>query len=93
MKRLLILSIFVLAAVGQEIDHAPAVAQCQADERLWYSKLEDLSTALPNFGTLSQWNVEMADCEKVDPENRFEYYNVRGEISSEKIVRDLPPRN
>jgi hypothetical protein len=39
MKRLLILSVFVLAAVGQDVQHAPTVAQCQADQRLWSAEI------------------------------------------------------
>jgi hypothetical protein len=71
-KRLLILSVFVLAAVGQEIQHAPTVAQCQADQRLWLSTVEEGdSPKLPSSNVLSNWSREMDDCGKVDPNNRF----------------------
>lgn len=54
---LLIVFIFVFVAVGQEVQHAPTVAQCQADQRLWLSKLEDgdKSSALPEFDVLTKW--------------------------------------
>jgi len=40
MKCLLVLASLILTAslVGQ-VEHAPTVAQCQADQRLWLSKL------------------------------------------------------
>jgi hypothetical protein len=87
MKRVLILGIFVLAAVGQEVQHAPTVAQCLADQRLWYSKVEDTSITLPNIDTLSQWSQEMGDCEKVDPENKWKYYNTEEEIHEDERSR------
>jgi hypothetical protein len=89
MKRLLILGVFVLAAVGQDVQHAPTVAQCQADRRLWYSKLEALpaDTNLPSYTTLSLWASEMTDCQQVDPRNQWLYYNVYGEISDVQASR------
>lgn len=33
----LIVFVFVFAAAGQEIQHAPTVGLCQADQRLWDS--------------------------------------------------------
>jgi hypothetical protein len=92
MKFILILAVVVLVAslsVGQDVQHAPTVAQCQADQRLWFSKLEALpaDTNLPSYTTLSLWAIEMTDCQKVDPKNQWLYYNVYGEVSDEQASR------
>jgi hypothetical protein len=49
-----------------QIEHAPTTEQCQADQRLWLSKLEQSqSNDLPDYQTLSQWAHEMNDCDKL----------------------------
>ena len=59
---------FVGTSATQEVKHAPTVEQCQADQRLWLSKIEvgdnDVSA---NFTELSGWSREMLDCQHVDP--------------------------
>jgi hypothetical protein len=82
MKRILILSVFVLVAVGQsqDVKHAPTVAQCQADQRLWLSELESDATSI-TFTTLRDWIIEMGDCRKIDPVHDWAYYNTYGEAS------------
>jgi hypothetical protein len=91
MKRLLVLVSLILTVslVGQEIKHAPTVAQCQADQRWWLSKLETLpvDTDLPSYATLSLWSSEMVQCQKVDPPNEWKYYNVEGEVSDVQASR------
>ena len=89
MKRLLILGVFVLVAVGQDVQHAPTVAQCQADQRMWVSELEEdnSSSKLPSVHVLMGWTREMRDCERVDPENKVRYYNTIWEIDGELVVR------
>jgi hypothetical protein len=87
MKSILILSFFVLAAVGQDVQHAPTVAQCQADQRVWSSELEDDTYPKPDIDVLQKWTREMRDCKKVDPEHKFEYYNTVAEIDSEELLR------
>jgi len=55
---------------GQDVQHAPTVAQCQADQRLWMSKIESDPTnqlTLPTYSVLHKWEGEMRDCEDVDP--------------------------
>ena len=88
MKRLLVLVSLILTAslIGQ-VEHAPTVAQCQADQRLWLSDLEQNPHKLPEMSVIVKWNGEMGDCEKVDPDNRFRYYNTSGEIAAEEIAR------
>jgi hypothetical protein len=84
MKRLLVLSVFVLTAVGQDVQHAPTVAQCQADQRLWLSEIEEHgdSPRLPKFLEVDERRLEMLACKAVDPENRWRYYNTAAEIES-----------
>ena len=47
---------------AQEVQHAPTVAQCRADQRLWLSRLEsqtEIDTA--GFLDLAGWSKEMGD--------------------------------
>lgn len=74
----------------QAVEHAPTVAQCQADQRLWMSKLE-----VPNGGglldipydTLMAWVHEMGDCEEVDPDWGDKYRNVAHETIARMAAR------
>jgi hypothetical protein len=91
MKRYLVLGCLVLAAsVAGQVQHAPTVAQCQADQRLWMSKLEaepsNPGTA-PIFEVMVAWSHEMSDCQEVDPANRVKYYNANGEIWVDLLLR------
>jgi len=90
MKHFVALALFFLTvSVTAQVEHAPTVAQCQADQRLWLAKLEALptDTGLPDFTTLSLWSSEMDNCQRVDPINRWLYYNVHGEISDVQAAR------
>jgi hypothetical protein len=89
MKRLLILGVFVLAAVGQDVQHAPTVAQCQADQRLWLAKLESSppDSTLPAYNVLTRWETEMKDCQDVDPSNHLKYYTTQEEGSEAQGFR------
>jgi hypothetical protein len=88
--------VFVMLFVGfllvqkaqvQEVEHAPTVAQCQADQRLWLARLEDTADTLPPYATISSWAKEMEECDSVDPDNQRRYYNVRGEIAAVILTR------
>jgi hypothetical protein len=89
-KHLLILTVVMATSltVGQ-VEHAPTVAQCQADQRLWLSKLEAIptDTNMPSYTSLLQWSPEMDDCQKVDPPNAWKYYNVHGEVADLRAAR------
>ena len=90
-QRLLVLTGLILTAslVGQ-VEHAPTVAQCQADQRLWISKIEEGdSPRLPAFTVLTQWSHEMIECGKVDPNNEQRYYNTGSEIDEVESNRLL----
>jgi hypothetical protein len=87
-QRLLVLVCLILTAslVGQ-VEHAPTVAQCQADQRLWFSEIEGESSTLPKYDVLSEWAIEMGECKTVDPANFDKYYNLHGEIDAERALR------
>src|ERR1700730_5831635 len=92
MKLILAFAVVLLAAsVAGQVKHAPMVAQCQADQRLWFSKIEDLDEGhrerLPAFAVLSEWNSEMVDCQRVDPTHAWDYSNTGGEITAEQASR------
>jgi hypothetical protein len=96
-KHAAILTLIVLTFVSladsmlRQVEHAPTVAQCQADQRLWLSKLEVLppDTNLPDFTTLRQWSSEMDDCKEVDPKNAWFYFNVQAESNTIQAARML----
>lgn len=83
MKVILFMAAILIAhpVFGQEIQHAPTVAQCQADQRLWQSqaseyfhtaKIPDVkNTVVLNLTAIELLarSMEMSDCYKVDSEN------------------------
>jgi hypothetical protein len=89
----LLLAVAILIAVPtlSQVEHAPTVAQCQADQRLWFSKLEGPESNLDDTTiiTLNDWSKEMVQCEAVDPENRFKYGNTSAESVAEKSIREM----
>jgi hypothetical protein len=91
MKRLLVLASLILTAslIGQ-VEHAPTVAQCQADQRLWLARLESAEgkdITLPSMSVLRVWRKEMKDCESVDAENYWKYFNTKSELWVEEVIR------
>lgn len=89
MKRCLVLGWLVLtASLTGQVEHAPTVAQCQADERLWISYVEHKKDEdLPPLTVLSDWTLEMEDCQKVDRENGRLYFNLSSEILALRLTR------
>ena len=81
-----ILWLFVFAllihgkAFGQDIEHAPTVAQCQADQRLWLSQMEPEHQTLPIWSAMAERIAEMDSCGKVDPDHSKEYENTCHEL-------------
>ena len=76
-RKILALAALLIAspAFAQHVEHAPTVEQCQADQRLWLSRLEDEKDELKdvNFMSLLVWGHEMKVCEQVDPPQRARY--------------------
>jgi hypothetical protein len=87
----LTVAVFVLVAVASpQLEHAPTVEQCQADQELWFSKLEtNESTSDVTFDTLRGWISEMGDCQSVDKPNWHEYYHVEAEATQERSQREF----
>jgi hypothetical protein len=80
---------FSVSTSPQDVEHAPTVAQCQADQALWLSTLEDEHTA-DNviFPTLQAWEHEMNQCTSVDPPNHNKYYNTWSEAIADESLRE-----
>jgi len=75
-------------AFAQQVEHAPTVAQCQADQRLWFSMMETAhGVDKESIETFGAWQDEMIKCDAVDPSNRFLYMNTRAEASSYEATR------
>ena len=78
-------------AAGQDVEHAPTVAQCRAEQRLWRAEIEesvqDHSAHLPGIHGIREWEEEMSDCENVDPENRLRYRNTESQLMLEEKLR------
>jgi hypothetical protein len=60
----------------QEVEHAPTVVQCQADQALWSATLERGQSANSDvtFRSLLAWHKEMDKCQVVDSANVEKYY-------------------
>jgi hypothetical protein len=89
MKCYLAFAILILtASLAGQVEHAPTVAQCQADQRLWLAKLDaDAKGPLPTVHVIGAWHSEMHDCEDVDPNNRVNYYSTEIAIVTEYMLR------
>jgi hypothetical protein len=89
MKRLVLGWLVLTTSLVGQIEHAPTVAQCQADQRLWLDQIEASrdGTTLPNYDVLDAWGTEMSNCYHVDPDHRFKYYNTEMEIYTAQLLR------
>jgi len=90
----LLLSLVVTAPAvwPQEVQHAPTVEQCRADQRLWLSELEGPPGPPASIGSIGYPELlkrsdEMYACRAVDPDFEHQYYNVMGEIAFARVVR------
>jgi Tfp pilus assembly protein PilV len=94
-QRLLVLTALVLtsliltASLLGQVEHAPTVAQCQADQRLWLSQMESDhgQGSLPAYDVIDKWKWEMDDCMSVDPESKVRYYNTESEVWVVQMAR------
>jgi len=94
MKLFVSISLFLLTtSLTVQVKHPPTVAQCQANQRLWLSKVEASYDAdadyLPGWDTISQWAGEMEESETADPKNHAAYDNLRAEILAFKSMRQV----
>jgi hypothetical protein len=94
MKKLWLLLAIVVTLQSihpQEVKHVPTVEQCRVDMSLCRSKLEQeperSGVAYVGYGELENWFNDMYDCESVDPELSWLYYNTGDEVSNEQHMR------
>ena len=93
MKRLVLTVILTSSLVSQvvsppqSVEHAPTVAQCQADQRLWGYRLTHEPEKLPDVGVLQKWSSELRDCLTVDPPTQLQYIITVDEIDTEMELR------
>jgi hypothetical protein len=90
MRHSVAIALFILTApLTAQVEHAPIVEKCQADQRLWLSqiKADPDSSSLPSFEALGQWREEMNDCQEVDPKNRWAYSNTGAEVITVQASR------
>jgi hypothetical protein len=76
-----------LAGQVEQIEHAPTVAQCQADQRLWDYQITNQAEKLPDIKVLQKWNREMGECESIDPSNKLPYFVTVDEVDGEMLIR------
>ena len=74
---------------AQEVQHAPTVEQCRADQKLWMSQLEHEGPLRSGVAELFDRKDEMMKCETVDPKFHIYYYHIHSEISDEESLRLL----
>src|SRR5215831_4094632 len=83
MKHFVALTLFILtASLTAQVEHAPTVAQCEADQRLWLSLVEDANPKLPDFNTMLDEIREMDACKRVNPGNVYLYMGTESEIAA-----------
>ena len=81
MKPLVILLLMSAPLFSQ--DHAPTLAQCQADKNLWYGEsgnhLTDINNYLDglSYMEISDRGYEMQQCALVDPHEEYLYRTLR----------------
>lgn len=77
MKHIFVLALLILmsiSAFAQGNDHAPTVAQCQADGRLWNSQaIENVRFPDLTFKQLQARVNELLQCKTVDPSGDVDY--------------------
>ena len=88
---LLLLMVIPLQLIhSQELKHAPTVAQCRADQRLWLSPLEQFGingVTNVSYKELSAEMSEMVNCANIDPVWGPQYTNTLEEISAVQLSR------
>src|ERR1700746_1354114 len=72
----------------QQAEHAPTVAQCQADQALWLSKMENDNMSDVTVLTILAGEHEMQPCKDVAPANQDKYYNTQNEPIAAESIRE-----
>lgn len=62
--------LFVVMGMGgsprHQVEHAPTVEQCRADQSLWTAKILAGDSSDVTFETLGAWSHELAQCQFLD---------------------------
>ena len=97
-----------LQPIHAQVQHAPTVEQCRADQTLWFSKLSDDAKGEEaeglrepvahsiSFQQLNFWSLEMHDCARIDPESNDLYYKTSGDAvgtANNRLVHFLDRHN
>jgi hypothetical protein len=85
----LILAVVLMASLNGQVEHAPTVAQCQADERVWHMRLKAHDTSSLKFYAVKDMGKEMLDCSDVDPDNERAYSYVAVGLTAEMNIRTM----
>jgi hypothetical protein len=92
MKRTILIGLLcAISARSAQVEHAPSVKQCRADQVVWRTTLEDPTlSAAETFATFFAWSKEMLDCAKVDssPSRVFDYFKTASEASNAMGARE-----
>jgi hypothetical protein len=87
MRLILAFAVVLLAAsLTGQVEHAPTVAQCRADQRLWRSQLDKDASSL-KYAALRTMAEEMIACDTVDPPNHQDYYDAATIASTNIVIR------
>jgi len=84
---------------AQEVKQTPSVDECRAEQTLWMSRSgepNDAGTVNVNDSDLNDWSSRMVLCGGVDPELRWQYYNIQRELSevqTNRLIRFLVQHN
>lgn len=86
------LVVIPLCIHAQEVEHAPTVEQCRADQRLWLSELEGPPGPPASIGSIGYPELlkrsdEMHACRAIDPDFEDQYYNTMAEFAFARVVR------
>ena len=84
-----LLAHMVSPCLAQEMNHAPTVSQCRAEQRLWLSKLEQYppDVAEVSYGDLQYWTLDMVVCANLDAGHEVFYLNTYSMADHERIKR------
>jgi hypothetical protein len=87
---LLTMAIHLQPVYSQQVEYALTVEECRAERILWMSRLDepnDAGTVNVNDSDLNDWSLRMVLCASVDPEFRWQYYNIQRELSEVQRTR------
>jgi len=82
--------LFSVSSSTQKLEYAPTVAQCQAAQAVWLSKIEsDHGLQDMTVPTLHAWGQEMRKCAIVDEQNYVKYKETQVDAVSVIATREF----